>query len=332
MDEYPPRPVPPQAKTEAEKKAWPYVYDKKYYLINPPGSYDTRFTLASMGTKTVMWPTLVLMGTLHRMAGVFSGGGEIKAPYQYTNVSYDIGDVDATKPNHTQYFNSMQRSDQRQWKDGSRGLVVMIPGVYAEPYMWKDYCDKIIEQNPDLDIYTPMLEHGRMTAEQLAHSLIPEIENYVMTTKIKNVVIIGFSYGALVGGFLAGTLRVRHPAIRVLFAGIAGIFFGTSMVDLAATFRLSGFFVDPVVYRDIQFASDSGRECIAGMLDPVVANHVYHFYASTDDEKIRPFTSSLPNTPNAFHHVASGVSHSGMLDEARADVVERVTKFYQNFH
>lgn len=181
--------------------------------------------------------------------------------------------------------------------------------------------------------HVPSISRSReYLAQRHAERLMVTVRAYLEPYKghPQKIILIGFSKGTHVQTFLDAALQRDFPQCRVVFISIAGVFEGTRLVDSLDSYGLGRLVGSAEEVKELKFESELCRAVTTTLKGACLANHEYDFFASTCDEYVWPFTSSLPLLPQTCrHHVFYNKLHNDMLKASTEKVKEIIKKFIE---
>ena len=298
--------------------------------IPHPSMYDKRFRCFAWPVRSILWGIQYVMIARSVMKHTWNSltrytSNCMKGP---VITQEEVEDLITHKVSYEHYDSSLP-FNRRSWKDKTNILCVMIPGVNASPMMYEEYCDNMVQDFPNMEFFTPGFARGiNKPASELAAMIFPTVLDYIQNHEQSRIIIISFSNGARIGAYLDGMMKAHCPRVPVLFIGIGGAFLGTWMIYLAQWIGIANQIGDETCVSELTLNSQSCRTGLEMMRSYPNPFHEYHFFCSTDDDMIQPFTSSTPFLGQGeFHYVVSGVTHNGLLDHVLPKVLEIVQPF-----
>jgi pimeloyl-ACP methyl ester carboxylesterase len=213
------------------------------------------------------------------------------------------------------------------WNDApsSEGLYLFIHGLGGRPHDWINYLEAL---DPQFHRLAPFIPHaGRCPLQDAAAPLIPILEDYLEKFPGKPVYLVGTSNGGRIAAFLETALspeKLEGHALSVI--SIAGVHGGTVMMDFLKQIG-AAFIFSPDIADNLSFNSPHSQELLhrwqekqnEWALKGIKVEH--HFYATTEDEQVRPISSSLPHIPDAQYHLIHGHAHMTIVDGVCREVL-----------
>ena len=318
------------------KKGGEQLFDSDGFALNLSiYVYDSRFSFTRLSTRSLLWSGETLLVSLSGLKNLLNWGRKELAPYTYEveeEISSFVGleEVDRKVKRLTMNSN-MTHTENRRWKQNSRGLCVFISGVDAEHTVFNQYILKIVQDFPSMDIFTPVITstEGR-SAQEMALQINSTVTNYLSENPGRKITIFSFSYGAMVAGQLACNISNYNQSVSLLFISVSGCFLGTKMFNYLESIGMSSKVVDSQhIKEELRYGSGVAVNYLVRMRQNNGINHSYHCFASLDDQMVYPATSCLPLlNNNEVHHFCTGATHHGMLTVAFDVSMRLVYQFY----
>jgi len=217
---------------------------------------------------------------------------------------------------------------QLPWKedDASEGLYLFIHGLGGRPYDWDCYLHTL--KRSQAHCLAPHIPFsGRCSLEDAAAPLLPIIENYLAKFPAAPIRLIGTSNGGRIASYLEVHLKPElmegHPLSVVSIAGIHG---GTYLMDYVGYLRFHPEIVDNLSYNSLfsqklllQWQEKQQQWVERGI------QVLHRFYATTEDEQVRPVASALPFLPNTSdndYRIVHGQTHMTIVDAVCENVFQ----------
>lgn len=203
------------------------------------------------------------------------------------------------------------------WQEESAGLYVLVHGLNASPSEWISHIAEI-NKTPGFDIYSPeVLNQGNCSLNAAAKPIFDMIVTYTRKHPSKSVCLIGESNGSRLVTWIEVELRKGAPTTPVRISTIAGVFFGSSGVDIIREnpllHRVAG--LSRSVLNELSFGSDRACSLLNAVRDinPKDPERIYDIYAGTEDVLVPNL--SLPKFPNikANYTVLHGYGHLTLM-------------------
>lgn len=227
------------------------------------------------------------------------------------------------------------------WKEGSTGLHLFSHGFMGSPTIWNVYIKALRAQDSSADVRAPAVPHkGNCGLEEATKPIREMVKAYIndQADKKENTTIpinlYGVSNGAritlnllqgLIDPELQGKLADKNIKIAFKVNCIAGVLRGTRnwALSLAACCRLSNwiaqkiFKISPEILSDFVYNSTASAQLIdktRTLENSNTTSYEFSFYASTEDNKVNPYTSSLPILrKNENHYIVHGEGHESIV-------------------
>jgi hypothetical protein len=165
---------------------------------------------------------------------------------------------------------------------------------------------------------------GNCSLEEAGAPLAEIVENYLQKFPGKSITLIGTSRGAQITSYIETKLDPALLQNRTLTVfSIAGVHGGTQLMDLAHRICCAKALRNhPAIKQGLSFGSQESNQLVSSLQERqkvwakqgTVVSH--YFFATTEDEKVRPISSSLPyleSTPSKNYQILSGESHETIV-------------------
>lgn len=209
------------------------------------------------------------------------------------------------------------RCDKKiHWKKASKGLYVFIHGLYCHPLIWKSHLLEL-ERYPQFDIFAPYVPYtGLCKLEEAAQPILHQILDYLKIHPQRPICLIGFSNGSRIATWLEIQLRhlVRGTAVKV--STIAGVHFGSSLVNRLERYGLARWILHRVIRQELAFGCQKAQDLLKDVLQkcPEDTERSYDFFATTEDFIVPSLNTSLPRLGlGEGHYVVSGFGHNSVV-------------------
>jgi len=207
----------------------------------------------------------------------------------------------------------------------SKKLVVFIHGLKSSPLVWTKYLNEIVEnQKPTTTIFAPVVKDtGCCKLKEAALPILTAVENYVEKYPDNKVILIGYSNGARVAGFVERKLNAKETRL----ISIAGSFKGTKLIDdlLPAPLLKNTLGIPSSLNEEWMFSSDWHEKQINKWRNRAHLESISRvFIASADDFCIYPHTSSFPSLPNSEYWLLSSASHVTIINMVQDVIVSYI--------
>jgi hypothetical protein len=209
----------------------------------------------------------------------------------------------------------------------SEGLYVLLHGLNCPPCAWDNYITQIRKDQPDADCFVPVVKDaGNNSLESISKPILAAVGDYVKKNPGKPICLVGASNGARIAGYIERKLLQEKAAIKTI--SIAGVHFGTKIIDKLEEFRLLKLFnFHPNIVKDFKFGSESAKKYLfdwrqSDKLAEGIRDR--EFYASTEDDKVFTFTSGLPviNELKDKYIIIHGETHHSLIDAVQRRILQ----------
>lgn len=141
------------------------------------------------------------------------------------------------------------------WKKDSSGLCVLLHGFKGHPSIWDPHL-KILNEESKIDVFVPFVpKAGNCSLEEAASPILPNIIDYTKNHPDKPICLIGVSNGGRLATWLEVQLRTISPSTPVKVSTIAGVHFGTPIIQLLEKLKLAKFFLSPVIRKELSYGN-----------------------------------------------------------------------------
>lgn len=216
----------------------------------------------------------------------------------------------------------------------NKGLVVFIHGLNSTPELGRNLYKKEIENQArgEFEVWVPSIpKQGNCSLEEAAKPILEMVEKYIETNPGKPVQLIGHSNGGRIAAYIETHLRDKEVAIRM--TGIAGVFFGSEVINLYKKTGAAHLFLSHHILKDLQTNSQKSKQLINDMRKEVtIGSREYTFYTTVNDLAIPNFTSCLPNIEqNEKCYVLIGCGHSDIQEVVYKREIKKVIDFLRKY-
>jgi hypothetical protein len=203
------------------------------------------------------------------------------------------------------------------WKKESGGLCVLLHGLNGHPSIWNPQRE-LLKKHSKLDVFVPAIpKKGNCSLEEAAEPILSTVLDYVAKKPGKPICLLGISNGSRLATWLEVQLREKAPTVPVKVSTIAGVHFGSAMMDRLQRLGIAQYLYHPSACQELVYGSSKSRELLSRVVEPLsrnVADRSYEFYASTDDFHVPDIASSLPYLNKGERlHILHGYDHSGIV-------------------
>ncbi|HAB98854.1 MAG TPA: hypothetical protein DCE71_03420 [Parachlamydiales bacterium] len=214
------------------------------------------------------------------------------------------------------FYEDYQYDRPLEWNPESKGLCVMVHGLSANPTTWNLQFDQL-RNHPDIDTFAPVVtKAGFCSLEEAADPILPVILDYAEKNPKKPICLIGTSNGSRICTYLETLMRDKAPSTPVKVSTIAGIHFGSSLMNHLNWLGLAKFFMPPVLREELPYGNKKAQELLARVREPLgqeAAERAYEFFATPDDLIVPDLESSLPAlNKGEVYHILPGHSHCSL--------------------
>jgi len=214
---------------------------------------------------------------------------------------------------------------KNQWKQTSKGLYVLIHGLKGHPHVWKKHRHCLRHQQPDHDVFVPhVVDQGNCTLEKAANPILEKIREYAQKHPQKPICLIGASNGGRIATYLETQLREKSAHTEILVSTIAGVHFGSKMLDRVNHFWLMRKLVGhtDAIRQELSFSSERAKKLLDHVQNPLrpETKRTYVFYGSTEDYMATDLRTTLPRVGSdktVHYHVFHGYGHSSLVNGVR---------------
>lgn len=207
----------------------------------------------------------------------------------------------------------------------SEGLFFFVHGLGSNPLRWADYlldCQKALPRAHYLAPYVPL--RGNCILEIAAKPLLSIVQSYVNKYPGKPLYLFGFSNGARLVTYIEAELQLPEGS-QLHIVSIAGPHHGSQVVNMAIKTNMAAMYkMDRQLQNELTYHSTFSRNLLrlreeraAARSPSILVKHF--FYASTEDEVIRPCKAALPEIAG-MKTVIHGYNHSGIVAAVRQRV------------
>lgn len=237
-------------------------------------------------------------------------------------------------------------------------LCVLLHGLYGHPSAFDNYHDAFKEKYGDkITIYQPhVINYGNCSIEDATDEIAQEILNWSLKHENMPIVFIGSSNGARISAYISTILKQECGVTNPMkVTSIAGPFFGSTLADQP---NLSSFWqgiwkytlinrtglINEAIIDELSWNSDKAKDIIDRMRQASESQEpsenqeasesqaiCFDLYATTGDEVINDFTSSLPVVHNANHFVVKDQGHNSIIGFIQDHSVDRCIAFIESF-
>lgn len=227
----------------------------------------------------------------------------------------------------------------KNWKENSTGLHLFTHGFKGSPAIWNVYVEVLRAKDPTSDIRVPYAPQN-CSLESSTKPVREILKTYIndQVEKKENTIIpinlYGVSNGTritleLLQGLIDPELRQKlsqkHIQLAFKVNCIAGVLRGTTTwsLRLANCCRLIKWIaqnilrISPHILSDFTYKSAATTQLIEktkALKDSQTDTYEFSFYASTEDNKVTPYTSSLPVLgKNETHCIVHGEYHDSVV-------------------
>lgn len=225
----------------------------------------------------------------------------------------------------------------------SDSLCLMIPGLHVKPRQWTQYTTLLPKQFPKMHyLVGKVFKAGNCSLEEAGNPFVKVVENYAKKFPGKPIYLVGTSNGARIVSYIETKLNPKLlKGGRIKVFSIAGVHGGTRLIDLAnrlCSNRLVNH--HPSVQQDLAYGSETSQNLVRNLQERqrvwqqygVQVDH--YFYATTEDGKVHPVSSSLPyleSTPLKNYRVLSGETHETLVDRVQPHIFKIIRKDNPNY-
>ncbi|WP_068469594.1 esterase/lipase family protein [Candidatus Protochlamydia phocaeensis] len=260
----------------------------------------------------------------------------MKYPYYFLSL-YQKRKVILLTPHITNNFWSYS-ADQFPWQNAqtSAGLFLFIHGLRGTPLCWAPYLNRLQQDNPEAHCIAPHVpERGNCSLETAAEPFVEMIRHYAAKFPGQPIHLIGVSNGGRIVSYLENQLTPEDlQGRRLNVVSIAGVHYGTPLIDQAAKWRVLPFLgLHPRIAEDLKWESLSAQRLLQQWRNKQLTWQqagisVRHFFCATvDDEKLWQAYGSLPLLQEEgsghldTYQLYNGQTHQTIIPAAHQDVL-----------
>ncbi len=187
-------------------------------------------------------------------------------------------------------------SDSFDWKEGSRGLCVLVDGLFGPREILEQQRQHLVEKTRQIDIKVPQVPHnGNCPVQTAVEPILHMVMDYRSHYPENPICLIGVSNGGRIIAELELALRDSPSSVKV--STIAGVMFGTRLIDTLKHTRLTHLALDPILEEELTFGSEDAQRRIRRQREPLpeAVLREFTYYAAEQDTHVWPLSSSLPD-------------------------------------
>lgn len=220
----------------------------------------------------------------------------------------------------------------------SQGLYLFVHGLRGTPLNWSKYIHYLKKNVPNAYVVAPYVPYrGNCSLADASDPLISIVNDHLKKFPTAGIYGVGISNGSRVFSKIEVELDpklMQQSSLTVV--SIAGVHEGTKVINRAQKAKLLwAARLHPAIAKDFKWKSPSSQELLQQLRDKQIVwkngkipvRHL--FYATTEDEQVRPITSSLPQlpfTPPENYKTMHGEGHLNIVHAARKEVVQWLQK------
>lgn len=224
--------------------------------------------------------------------------------------------------------------EKRVWNKESKSLCVLVHGLRSHPCIWRPQLE-LLKRHPEIDLFVPFVpKKGNCSLEEAAVPILPTILDYAEQHPGKPICLMGVSNGSRIVTWLETQLREKAPRSAVRVSTIAGIHFGSPVVNWLEKYKLAFLILKPVIRKELAFGSQKAKdlmEKVTKPLPPNTAPRSWDFSATTEDLQVPHLGTSLPNLPGATRHIRHGHGHSSIVEAMAEEQIRSYVKWMGHF-
>lgn len=222
---------------------------------------------------------------------------------------------------------AIQYCEPKPWiSEPKNKLVVFIHGLNSSPLAWGKY---ILHLEKEYAIFAPQVhQKGYCALEEAAAPILAEVQSYAHLFPDNPIFLVGHSNGGRIAAYLEQKLIAR----RITLISIAGPHSGTALVNRLQSMRaLSILGISRQMALEFEYQGNWAlRNLIDWQNDAILTDEIKKvkriFYATADDGRIYPFSSSFPNLPNSAYYLLRRHSHVTIIDAVQQHVCHLITE------
>lgn len=203
-------------------------------------------------------------------------------------------------------------------------LVVLLHGIYGHVFTMHRLFTDI--RKLGINVCAPRMASCNLSAEACADIILPIITRYVNSHDNASVILVGLSNGGRVACFVEHAMRQACPRTPVLLMSVAGAVTGTVVIDD----NIGACLIDRSVRQQLGYRSRESLDLIERLREPLPRGVVRHhiFYATCQDQLVRPIESALPDIrQNEQHFLLDGCGHLSIMDVVHNHVMLMIQSF-----
>lgn len=204
------------------------------------------------------------------------------------------------------------------WRDKSAGLYVLVHGLEAHPSEWNERIEMLTKNANSYDIYVPAVpKAGNCSIEEASNPIVAKVLTYTKEFPLQPIFVIAESNGGRIATAIDVRLRKEAPTNPMKISTIAGVHFGTSMIDFTQRHSKLKGLVSPVIAKELAYGSQTARDLIDAVqkVDLKDPPRSYQIYAGTEDWLVPDLAlMKLPHRIPAEYQIVHGYGHLTMMD------------------
>lgn len=216
----------------------------------------------------------------------------------------------------------------------SGGLCLLLHGMNASHKQWETYSRQFPKSFPNVHLVVgSVYKAGNCSLEAAGNPFVEVVEDYLQKFPGKPIVFIGTSNGARLASYIETQIRPELLQKRKLTVfSIAGVHGGTALMDLAHKVCCAkALRHDPAIKKELSFRSQKSKDLVASLQERQKVweqqgtDVTHYFFATTEDEKVRPLSSSLPyleSNPARNYQIVVGESHESIVDGVQKQIFD----------
>ncbi|MBA3722271.1 MAG: hypothetical protein H0W88_07710 [Parachlamydiaceae bacterium] len=221
------------------------------------------------------------------------------------------------------------------WKKDSESLFVLIHGFRGSPSIFDKHI-MLLNKHPKIDIFVPFVpKKGNCSLVEASSPIMSHLLSYIEAHPTKPICLLANSNGSRIVNWLETQLRAKSPKTALRISTVAGVHFGSPLVNRAEKYKLAEISLIPIIREELAFGSVSNKNLLSQVVEPLEAGierRDYEYYASTEDLLYVPeLGSSLPIlNKEERHHVVHGYGHNSIVQHVASHQVESCVKWIKS--
>ena len=185
-------------------------------------------------------------------------------------------------------------------------LIIYLHGLNGSPKRARSYLSKI---KIPATIITPIIPHkGNCSLEVAAEPIL----EYIQQNNYRTIILIGYSNGSRIAAHIENALPLH---INVLFISIAGVHFGTKLMNILDYLYLTPMLnLHPKIVQSFKWRNH--------IILPNRPNTISHYIVGSMDEKVFPLVKQ------ENQHIIDWCSHTSILGPAIDYAIDLIHQYH----